>query len=413
MRILLSTFGSRGDVQPLLGLAVALRTLGADARVCAPPDEEFVKLFAAADVPLLPAFTSVREWVAEMVPKRATISLPKLAARVMTAQYEAISAATREFGATGCDVMVATGLFSSVVAAQSVAEKLGIRYVHAAYCPIFLPSPYRRPFEYPSHPHPAGVTDNQVLWDRDVQVMNELFGEGLNALRASAGLPKVDNVRDHCITDRPWLAADPVLAPWQQPAKLDVVQTGAWLLPDERPLSSDLLAFLDAGVPPVYVGFGSLPAPKDFARMAIDVVRAQGRRILLSRGWAELALVDDHEDCFIVDEVNQQALFPRVAAVVHHGGAGTTMAAARAGAPQVVVPQIADQPYWASRVSDLGIGSAHNGPIPTAESLSAALEFALLPETRARALAVADTISSDGAMRAAKLLHETDDVPVH
>lgn len=155
-------------------------------------------------------------------------------------------------------------------------------------------------------------------------------------------------------------------------AKIDVVQTGAWILPDERPLPAELLAFLDAGAPPVYVGFGSLPAPKDFARMVIDVVREQGRRVLISRGWAELALVDDCEDCFIVGEVNQQALFPRVAAVIHHGGAGTTTAAAQAGSPQVVVPQIVDQPYWASRVFDLEIGSAHDGPMPTAESLSAA-----------------------------------------
>lgn len=405
MRVLLSTFGSRGDVQPVLALGVALRALGADARVCAPPDEEFAKLFAAAGVPLLPAFTSVREWVAEMLPKRATISLPKVAAQVMAAQYEAITAAAHA-DVMGCDVMVATGLFSSVAAARSVAEKLGMRYVFAAYCPIFLPSPYQRPFEYPSHPLPPGVTDNQLLWDKDVQVMNELFGEGLNTLRASVGLPKVDNVRDYVHTDRPWLAADPVLAPWRQPAKLDVVQTGAWILPDERPLPAELLAFLDAGAPPVYVGFGSLPAPKDFARMAIDVVRAQGRRVLVSRGWAELALVDDSEDCFIVGEVNQQALFPRVAAVVHHGGAGTTTTAARAGNPQVVVPQIVDQPYWASTVSDLGIGSAHDGPTPTAESLSAALESALNPGTRARALAVADRIHGDGAMRAARLLLE-------
>jgi vancomycin aglycone glucosyltransferase len=399
MRVLLTTFGSRGDVQPVLGLAVALRALGADARVCAPPDEEFAKLFDAASVPLLPAFTSVREWLAEMLPKRATLSLPKLAAHVMAAQYEAISTAAK-----GCDLMVATGLFSSVAAARSVAEKLDMRYVHAAYCPIYLPSPYRRPFEYPSHPHPAGVTDNQALWDRDVQVMNELFGEGLNTLRASIGLPKVDNVRDYVFTDRPWLAADPVLAPWQQPAKIDVVQTGAWILHDERPLPAELRTFLDGGAAPVYIGFGSLPAPKDFARMAIDVVRAQGRRLLLSRGWAELALVDDREDCFILGEVNQQALFPQVAAVVHHGGAGTTMAAARAGAPQVVVPQFADQPYWASRVRDLGIGSAHDGPTPTAESLSAALEHALSPDTLARAHSVAATIHGDGAMRGAKLL---------
>ena len=401
MRMLLNTFGSRGDVQPLLALAVALRALGADAQVCAPPDEEFVKLFAAADVPLLPAFTSVRAWVAEMLPKRATISLPQVAAQVMAAQYEAINAA-----AVGCDVIVATGLFSSVMAAQAVAEKRGMRYVHAAYCPMFLPSPDQRPVEYPGHPHPPGVTDNQLLWERDVQVMNDLFGEGLNALRVSVGLPKVENVRDYVLTGQPWLAADPVLAPKGRALKIDVVQTGAWILPDERPLPNDLLAFLDAGEPPVYVGFGSLPAPKDFARMAIDVVRAQGRRMLLLRGWAELALVDERNDCFIVGEVNQQALFPRVAAVVHHGGAGTTTAAARAGAPQVVVPQIADQPYWASRVWDLGIGAAHDGPTPTVESLSASLESALRPGIRARALAVADSIRGDGAMRAAALLQD-------
>lgn len=400
MRVLLTTFGSRGDVQPLLALGVALRALGADARVCAPPDEEFVKMFAAAGVPLLPAFASVRGWIAEMIPKRATISLPKLAAQVMAAQYPAINAA-----AQGCDLMVATGLFSSVVAARAVAEKRGIRYVHAAYCPMFLPSPYQRPLEYPGHPHPPGVTDNRLLWDRDIQVMDDVFGEGLNSLRASIGLPGITNLRDHAHGERPLLAADPVLAPWRLPAKLDVVQTGAWILPDERPLPVDLLSFLDAGAPPVYVGLGSLPAPKEFARTAIDVVRAQGRRVLLSRGWAELALIDDHDDCFVVGEVNQQALFPRVAAVVHHGGAGTTTAAARAGAPQVVIPQIGDQPYWAGRVWDLGIGAAHDGPAPTAESLAIALEAALNAGTRTRALAVADTIVGDGAMRAARLLH--------
>ena len=78
--------------------------------------------------------------------------------------------------------------------------------------------------------------------------------------------------------------------------------------------------------------------------------------------------------------------------------------ATRAGAPQVVVPQAADQPYWAGRVTDLGIGAAHDGPTPTTESLSAALRTALTPETRARATAVAGTIRTDGATVAAKLL---------
>jgi vancomycin aglycone glucosyltransferase len=101
---------------------------------------------------------------------------------------------------------------------------------------------------------------------------------------------------------------------------------------------------------------------------------------------------------------HQQALFGRVAAVVHHSGAGTTTTATRAGRPQVVVPQAADQPYWAGRVAELGIGAAHDGPTPTGESLSAALRTALSPETRARAAVVAGTIRTDGAAVAATLL---------
>ena len=235
--------------------------------------------------------------------------------------------------------------------------------------------------------------------------MNALYGEALNRHRAAIGLPPVDNVRDHVLTDQVWLAADPVLAPWQELTDLDIVQTGAWILPDERPLPDELEAFLDAGAPPVYVGFGSMAmrTSKDVARVAIEAIRAQGRRVVLARGWADLALIDDRDDCFVVGEVNQQALFPRVAAVVHHGGAGTTTTAARAGAPQVVVPQIVDQPYWARRVAELGIGAAHDGPVPTSESLASALGTALTPETRARATAVAQ-IRTDGATVAARRL---------
>lgn len=159
----------------------------------------------------------------------------------------------------------------------------------------------------------------------------------------------------------------------------------------------------------MYVGFGSMPmgTASDIARTTVEAARAQGHRVLVSRGWADLGLVDDSDDCFAVGDVNHQSLFRRVAAVVHHGGAGTTTTAARAGAPQVVVPQFVDQPHWAARVAELGIGAAHDGPTPTFESLSAALGAALTPETGARAKAVAATIRTDGTAVAAKLILDT------
>jgi vancomycin aglycone glucosyltransferase len=384
----------------MAALAARLRELGADARVCAPPDEDIAQMLARAKVPLAPAFTPLRQWLKEAL-KHAGADIRQRAAEVMSRQFDAIGAA-----AAGCDAIVAGGLFPSTAAAQSVAEKLGIRYAYATFCPIWLPSPHHPPHAFPGHPLPADVTDKRKLWDLNIATMNALFGEQLNVHRASMGLSKVDDVRTHVFTRHPWLAADPVLAPWKKPADLDVVQTGAWILPDQRPLPRELLQFLDAGAPPVYVGFGSMPLQswKDAPQVVIKAIRAQGRRAIVARGWGELGLIDHRGDCFGIGEINQQALFGRVAAVVHHGGAGTTTAATRAGAPQVVVPQIGDQPYWAGRIWDLGIGAAHDGPTPTVDSLSAALESALTPGIRARAAAVASAISIDGATVAAKLL---------
>jgi vancomycin aglycone glucosyltransferase len=377
-----------------------LRELGAEVRVCAPPDEDFTALLARVGVPLVPLGPTVRSIVARPKPPKAEDAF-RLAPELVAARFAALTVA-----AEGCDALLATGLMPA--GARDVAEKLGIRYVFACFQIMGLPSRHRRPGARPGKPSPQDETDNRVLWEQDGQRVNALYGEALNSHRAAIGLPPVDNVRDYVLTDQPWVAADPTLCPSRGMTDLDVLQTGAWILPDDRPLPEGLEAFLDAGAPPVYVGFGSMAAyvSKDIARVAIEASRAQGRRVVLARGWADLALIDDADDCFVVGEVNQQELFRRVAAVVHHGGAGTTTTVARAGAPQVVVPQIADQPYWAGRVAGLGIGSAHDGPTPTVDSLAAALEAALTPETRARATTVAGTIRTDGAAVAAKLLLE-------
>ena len=398
MRVLLSTYDSRGGIEPLVALAVRLRDLGAEAVLCGPPD--CAERLAEAGLSLVPVGDSVRALVHGTVPPSMT-DVSQRITDLIDAWFDKVPAAAR-----GCDALVSSGLMPAALGARSVAEKLGIPSVHVSYCPIYLPSSGHRPQPLPGRAIPPEITDPRELDELSVRNYNEVFGPALNARRVVHGLPPLDNVRDYIFGASQWLAADPVLAPWPGPADGDVVQTGAWILPDERPLPAGLEAFLDAGTPPVYVSFGSMRAPADAARAAIEAIRAHGRRVVIGRGWAELRPIDDRDDCYAVGEVNQQALFGRVAAVVHHGGAGTTTTATWAGVPQVVVPQWADQPYFAGRVADLGVGVAHEAGAPTTESLSAALSTALTPGVRERAAAVAGLIRTDGTTVAAKLLFD-------
>jgi vancomycin aglycone glucosyltransferase len=301
--------------------------------------------------------------------------------------------------AQGCDAIVAGNALN--LAARSVAEHLGIRYVFAAYCPITIPSSHHAPPKVIAWSPSDASADNLAQWAEDAARWSERWGPALDRHRKTLGLPSVANVRDHVLTDAPWLAADPTLAPWPEPADGTVFQPGAWLLPDDRPLSPELEAFLDAGEPPVYFGFGSIRAPQDLSRTMIETARSLGRRVIVSRGWADLSVVDDAPDCIAIGDVNQQALFPRVSAVVHHGGAGTTTAAARAGTAQVVIPQHHDQHYFAKRVDELGIGSAHATGAPTTDTLTAALEHALRKEVAERARDIATKVRTDGARVAA------------
>ncbi|MCP3754654.1 glycosyltransferase [Streptomyces sp. TBY4] len=398
MRVLLTTWGSRGDVQPLAALAVALRELGAEAVVCAPPDEEFATLLDRAGVELVPVGPTVRSVTAGAKHPTAADAV-RLASDLVAEGFGTLAAA-----AEGCDAVLANGMMAAA-GARGAADRLGIPYAYACYHVRGL-TPRR------TAPEASGQSEKDAAdkahWEQGRKA-TAMFAEALGSHRAGLGLPPVDDYIDHVYTARPWLAADPVLCPAPpERTDIDVVQTGAWILPDHRPLPPELEAFLEAGAPPVYVGFGSMAtsSPADTARVAVETGRALGRRVLLARGWAGLAPIDGAEDCFVVGDVNQQALFPRVAAIVHHGGAGTTTAASLSGTPQVVVPQIGDQPSWAARVAALGIGVAHQGPTATVDSLTSALTTALDPHTRTRARGAADTMRTDGASVAARLLPE-------
>jgi vancomycin aglycone glucosyltransferase len=292
-----------------------------------------------------------------------------------------------------------------LIPARTVAETLGIRYVFAVFSPSHLPSPHHAPFGVrgEGQGQPSSPAANLELWDRHGRQLNDRLRTGLNRHRAAAGLSPVDDVRDHIFTSRPWLAADPVLAPWPGAAS-EVFQTGAWILPDPRPLDPRLEAFLAAGDPPVYFGFGSMRMAPEVVQVVAESARRVGRRAIIAGGWAGLSLTAADPGLLVIGEVNQQVLFRHVAAVVHHGGAGTTTAAAMAGAPQVIVAQAFDQPYWARRITHLGIGTAHPGAAPAADSLTAALWSALDPAVAARARVLTFGLDTGGTQEAATSL---------
>jgi vancomycin aglycone glucosyltransferase len=401
LKVLLSTIGSRGDVQPLVALALEIRGLGHDVRLCVPPDfREWIEAFGLSVTPIGP---EVRKFAASnagpIVPPTPEQRRQMIDGTVAT-QFETIATA-----ADGCDVIV--GAAALQVAARSIAETRGNPYVFAAYSPTVLPSAHHPPAPLPpvpGQPAPPPTSDNRELWARNAARFHDTFGAPLNIHRAAIGLPAVDDVQSHMFTERPWLAADPTLAPWPASESDAAFQIGAWILPDERPLPHDLARFLDAGDPPIFFGFGSMRAPGNLGQTMVDAARAVGRRAIVSQGWAALSATGDDRDCFVVGEANLRTLFTRVAAIVHHGGAGTTTLAAHGGAPQVVVPQIYDQHYWARRIGELGIGVAHASGMPTVESLTTALEQALRPDIASRARSIATGIRRDGARAAAARL---------
>ncbi|HEY6346697.1 MAG TPA: glycosyltransferase [Bryobacteraceae bacterium] len=403
MRVLFSTIGSRGDVQPLVALASHLKALGHEVRVCVPPD--FREWIESLGIPVTPIGPEVRRFAASRPAATQPQKLltaeqrAQMAEATVATQFETLASAAQD-----CDVIVAATALQ--VAARSVAEKRGVPYVFAAYAPVVLPSPHHAPPPLPPLPGqaPPATNDNSELWAQDAARFNDLFGAAVNARRASLGLAEISDVRSHMMTDQPWLAADATLGPWPEPTDGRVFQTGAWILPDGRPLSRDLETFLESGDPPIYFGFGSTRVPEAAGPVMLEAARALGRRVIVSRGWFDDSLVENEPDCLSIGEVNLHALLPRVAAVVHHGGAGTTTAAALAGAPQVLIPNRYDQHYWAQRVHTLGIGTAHAAGAPTTDSLASALAQSLRPKVAARARYVAGAVRRDGTRVAVERL---------
>jgi len=393
--------GTRGDIEPCAALGLELLRRGHDVRLAVPPN---LVDFVAGLIPAVPyGVDSQKQLDADIFRKYWKIQNPVTALREVR---EYITQGWAEMSTTltslaGDADLILTGTTYQEVAAN-VAEYYGIPLAALHYFPA------RANSQVLPVPLPAPLV--RTAWSAVEWVHWRALKQAEDAQRDDLGLPKATVRAVRRIVEGGALeiqAYDELFFPrlaaeWGNTRPL----VGSMTLELGADTDDEVASWIAAGSPPIYFGFGSIRAPDGLSRAMIESARALGRRAIVFRGWADLALLDNEPDCLTTDEVNQQVLFKRVAAVVHHGGAGTTTAAARAGAPQVVIPQHYDQFYWAERVERLGIGAAHTPSVPTSESLPRALDRTLVRSVSASARSFAGTMRGDGARVAAQALRE-------
>lgn len=397
MRVVIAAVGSLGDVAPYTGLAAALADAGHTAAIAThAPYEAAVR---AADVEFLPLAMDPRQVLAGERGRRAAGGSP-LAVRhsiAMIAEHQRDLGQGLLAAATGADVLL---LSPMAWLGWHVAEGLGIRSAG-----VYL-QPWTPTAAFP----PAAMTTRSLGgWgNRAAARMLRAAGQRparsvIADLRRQLGLAPLTPSRSFAQMDRDrWpiyygFSPGVVPAPRDWPAWHRVVGYW-WPVPDPGWTPPDeLVAFLDAGDPPVYVGFGSMPAadPSHLASVITDAVRAAGVRAVVQSGDADAHLRGD--DILALGPAPHAWLFPRTAAVVHHCGAGTTAAGVRAGTPTVPVPVMVDQPFWAQRLHALGVATA---PIPaarlTADRLADAIRTAVSSaDLRRHAAALARQIAPE------------------
>jgi sterol 3beta-glucosyltransferase len=241
----------------------------------------------------------------------------------------------------------------------------------------------------------------QIIWQWYRPFVNEFRSRyGLRPLQGS------DFYR--ILASTPLLGAySPTVIPHPRDWSDQVHVTGYWFQEDARDWkpSVELETFLEEGEPPVYVGFGSMAGrnPERITRIVLEALANSGQRGVLTTGWGGMNVMKVPKNVFVINAAPHDWLFPRMAAVVHHGGAGTTAEGLRAGAPTVVVPFTVDQPFWGNRVKTLGAG-----PEPVrvkklnADRLAGAIQMAVTDtEMRERAEGIGKAIRAEAGVGSA------------
>ncbi len=408
--------GTRGDVQPFIALGRGLRARGHAVRLATHEHYEGWVRSHGLDYASLGTDPTAwlrseegRQWVSSgNNPLRFIRAFREALAPLMEQLFADCWAASR-----GSDLIIQSPL--AAYYASSVGEREGIPVV-----PVHL-APFMRTRAFPAMlapPAPLGGGYNLLTYALAEQALWQPFRATVNQCRATLlGLPPyplLGPFRQNRRRGQPILCAfSPTVVPKPADWGEQVHVTGFWFLEeaaDWQPPEA-LVAFLEGGAPPVYVGFGSMNNrdPEATTRLVVEALRQAGQRGVLYSGWGGLSSADLPDTVFKLESVPHEWLFPRVAAVVHHGGAGTTATGLRAGVPTVVVPFFGDQTFWGLRVAAVGAGPP---PLPRNQLTAARLAEGIRrvtgdAATRERAAAVGRRLrEEDGVGQAVAMLEQ-------
>ncbi len=411
MRIVLVCNDTRGGVQPYVALALGLRAAGYEVRAVAPTS--LAPMFEDVGVPAATLSGDVQAVVRDSggAAERGALASLIFAARQLPAVMETWMRETLA-GCEGADLIA--GGIGGMGTGLAVAEALGVPFVESHLQPIGQPTDAYPAVLAPWVPARLGPAVRRASHRvSEAALWSSMAAPVARARRTVLGLRRAP--RAHL--DQPVLygfSPAVVRVPDERPRRRHT--TGYWTLPPSEAWSppADLAAFLAADGPPVVsIGFGSMVGadPGRLAELVRDAARDAGVRAVLLAGWGGLEAGPSDDAVFALDAVPHEWLFARVAAIVHHGGAGTTGASLRAGVPVTVVPFTMDQPFWGARVAELGVGPE---PIPRRRLTRARLADALRSSVvdrgmRERAAALGERLrAEDGVGEAVRRFAELD-----
>jgi UDP:flavonoid glycosyltransferase YjiC (YdhE family) len=396
-------------------LGGALQRAGFDVLLAAP--ENFADFVQGHDLRFHPLRGDVQQVMASETGRRFMEeggANPIKQIRAMRAMLGPVALGMAEDAFEACrdaDALISLAVFAAFT--KPIAETRGIPLINVEPTPV-LPT---RAFPAPGWPvqRNLGGLHNRLSGMAMLQLIWQWYRPFVNSFRRHLGLPPNTTAGFYDILhSAPLLGAySPKVIPHPQDWPESVHITGYWF-PDThtrwRP-PAELETFLNAGDPPVYVGFGSMAGrqPEQMATLVLEALAKSGQRGLLLTGWGGMRALSAPDSVLVMGSAPHSWVFPRMAAVVHHGGAGTTAEGLRAGIPSVIVPFIVDQPFWGSRVRALGVGPE---PIPrkklTADKLAKAIHAAVTqPEIKRRAARLGKAIrAEDGLGEAVRIVQQ-------